>query len=179
MAPFLFMSRRVNRSRYAANSICEMGATDMRKGGCSLTVSGWLKVFVGGLLALLCCTVLSVPASQASDEMEAKQSFEVFKEAWLGKLNQHGEYGWEKIKVEQESQDSCAARYKIITRATDSEVKATGDKLTPFVGILKYEEQTYICRASTSELAKQGPFTCEREVVITEIFRYANGKWLY
>ena len=115
----------------------------MRKGGCSLTVSGWLKVLVCGLLALVCCAVLSAPACQASDEMEAKQSFEVFKEAWLGKLNQHGEYGWEKIKVEQDSQDSCAARYKIITRATDSEVKATGDKLTPFVGILKYEEQTY------------------------------------
>ena len=161
------------------NAICEMGVMGMRKGGCSLTVSGWLKVLVCGFLALVCCAVLSAPACQANDEMEAKQSFEVFKEAWLGKLNQHGEYGWEKIKVEKDSQDSYTARYKIITRATDSEVKATGDKLTPFVGILKYEEQTYSSRGSTSELAKQGPFASEREVVITEIFRYANGKWLY
>jgi hypothetical protein len=160
-------------------TVYEMGAIGMQKGRFSLPVSGLLKVFLRALLALVVCAVFAAPICHASEENEARQSFDVFKDMWLAKLNQHGEYGWEKIKVEKDSQGSYTARYKIITRATDSEVKSTGDKLTPFVGVLKYEEQTYSSSASTSELARQGPFATEREVVITEIFRYANGKWMY
>jgi len=141
-----------------------------------LNVSCLLKFLPVVSGAGLLCRVIC-PACQASDEMEAKQTSKCSKmhgwviepawRIWLGK-NQSG----------KDSQDSYTARYKIITRATDSEVKATGDKLTPFVGILKYEEDLQQSRHYV-ELAKQGPFASEREVVITEIFRYANGKWLY
>jgi hypothetical protein len=132
------------------------------------------------VLLLFACVALS-PARcfAAEDQAAVTKAFEVFQQEWLIKLNQHGDYGWEKIKMETDSQGRHCASYRILTKGLESEVKATGDKGSPYVGVLKYEEQTYASRADTPDLAKQGPFECEKALVVTEIFRYSGGKWLY
>ncbi|MCU0572773.1 MAG: hypothetical protein MUF52_13950 [Syntrophobacteraceae bacterium] len=126
-----------------------------------------------GILAMTPC--LGV----AADDEEVKKAFDVFQNDWIAKLNQHGEVGEDKIKVERDPQGRYRASYRAIARDRQYEVKATGDKNSPYVGVLKYEEQTFVSTADTPELARLGPFACEKEVVISEIFRYSKGKWLY
>jgi hypothetical protein len=136
------------------------------------------QIFLFWLLLFGFVAPYSSPCSAAEDEA-VKEAFEVFQNDWIAKLSQHGEFGEGKIKVEKDPQGRYRATYRAIAKDRESEVKATGDKKSPYVGVLKYEEQTYAHIADTPELARQGPFECERRVVITEIFRYTNGKWLY
>ncbi len=110
------------------------------------------------------------------DEAQAKSSFVVFQQEWMKKVNSYGDYGQHNVKVETDGQGRYVASYRLIVPAEGSEVKSTGDKVSPYVGVVKYEEQTFTSRADTSELAKQGPFKVEKEVIITEIFRYYKGE---
>jgi hypothetical protein len=130
-------------------------------------------------LALFGIVALYFSPCSAADDEAVKKAFEVFQNDWIAKMNHHGEFGKDKIKVEKDSQGRYCAVYRLIAKDTESEVKPTGDKASPYVGVLKYEEQTYANRADSPELAKQGPFECEKQVLVTEIFRYAGGKWLY
>lgn len=118
-------------------------------------------------------------ALAADDEATARSSFVEFEKSWLQKVNAYGDYGQEKVKVDQDEQGRYCARYRIIAPGEGSEVKATGVKASPFVGVLHYIEQTYVSRADTPDLAKQGPFENEKEVLYTEIFRFSNGKWVF
>jgi len=113
------------------------------------------------------------------EEAQAKSSFEVFQLEWMKKVNSYGDYGQHNVKVETDGQGRFVASYRLIVPAEGSEVKSTGDKASPYVGVVKYEEQTFFSRADTPELAKQGPFKVEKEVIITEIFRYSKGKWVF
>ncbi len=54
------------------------------------------------------------------------------------------------------------------------ELRPTGHPSSPFVGILRYEEQVYSCNdvdASNCSVASSLP--------VTEIFRYQGGRWVY
>jgi hypothetical protein len=144
------------------------------------TVWPWgFHCFVAALLLLGWVALNPQRCFAADDEAAVKKAFEVFQGEWLNNLNRHGDYGLEKLKVEKEAQGRYTAVYRVLTESVESEVKATGDKRSPYVGVLKYEEQTYASHADTPELAKEGPFQCERTVVVTEIFPYSRGKWLY
>lgn len=138
-----------------------------------------MNCFVAAVLILGCVALNPQRCFAAADEAAVKKAFEVFQEEWLNKLNRHGDYGLEKLKVEKDSQGRDTALYRVLTKSLESEVKATGDKRSPYIGVLKYEEQTFASHADTQEMAKQGPFECERIVVVTEVFRYSNGEWLH
>ena len=130
-------------------------------------------------LGLFVTVVMNLPPCYAADDEAVRKAFEVFQSDWIGKMNHHGQFGADKIKVEEDPQGLYCATYRVIARDTESEVKATGDKASPYVGVLKYEEHTYACRADSPELAQQGPFECERQLAVTEIFRYSGGQWHY
>lgn len=138
-----------------------------------------------GFQCLLFCLVLfgivamSFPPCSAGDDEAVKKAFEVFQSDWIVKMNHHGRFGTDKIKVEKDSQGRYYATYRVIAEDMESEVKATGNKASPYVGVLKYEVHTYASHADSPELAKQGPFEVERQVSVTEIFRYSGGKWHY
>jgi hypothetical protein len=54
------------------------------------------------------------------------------------------------------------------------ELRPTGHPASPFVGILRYNEQVYSCNgvdASACSVASSLP--------VTEIFRYQGGRWVY
>jgi len=128
---------------------------------------------------LLVIVLTAFSHASAADEEAVRKAFEAFQVDWIAKMNHHGRLGVDNIKVEKDSQGLYRATYRVIAKDTEREVKATGDKVSPYVGLLKYEEHTYACRADSPELAQQGPFECERQVAVTEIFRYSRGKWQY
>jgi len=130
-------------------------------------------------LMLFMMVVMQVSLCSAADDEAVRKAFDVFQSDWIAKMNHHGQFGADKIKVEKDPQGLYRATYRVIAQNPESEVKATGDKGSPYIVVLKYEEHTYACLADSPELAQQGPFECEKQVVVTEIFRYSRGKWLY
>ena len=55
-----------------------------------------------------------------------------------------------------------------------TELRATGRDGAEYVGILHYSESVYNCRENNIENCSE-PST----VPVTEIFRYADGRWIY
>lgn len=130
-------------------------------------------------LMLFMMVAMQLSLCSAAEDEAVRKAFDVFQNDWIAKMNHHGQFGADKIKVEKDPQGLYRATYRVIAQNPESEVKATGDKGSPYIGVLKYEEHTYACRADSPELSQQGPFECEKQVVVTEIFRYSRGKWLY
>jgi len=142
-------------------------------------LSTFRKVFLFVLLSLTLALGNSGLALATDDATAARTSFVEFEKEWLKKVNVHGEYGQHNVKVEKDEQGRYCARYRIIAPGEGSEVKPTGVKASPFVGVLHYEEQTFASHADTPEQAKQGPFENEKGILFTEIFRYSSGKWVF
>ena len=55
-----------------------------------------------------------------------------------------------------------------------TELRATGQAASPYVGLLHYTEHVYSCRDLDG-----GSCTVASTVPVTEIFRYQRGKWAY
>lgn len=118
----------------------------------------------------------------ATDEEGVESSFKAFQEVWLKKLAQHGSYGPQHVKVEKiesDNETSYVAKYRELGEPLSSRIKKTEKKGSPYVGVFSYEEVVYSNKGNSEEEAAKGPFKCEKTVVITEIFPYLNGKWVY
>lgn len=69
-------------------------------------------------------------------------------------------------------------RYSSVDPATVSiEVKMTGSRLTPYIGVLHYIESTYESKGPCRMTASRGPFYTVSQRKVTEIFRYAQNQW--
>ncbi len=112
---------------------------------------------------------------------QAEQSFADFQKGWMQKISQHGSYGSANAKVTEDPNQagSFVAMYTELGEIKNSEVKKTDNKATPFVGTIKYERTDYVCRGKTRDEAVKGPFKPEPPELVTEIFRYTRGKWVY
>lgn len=137
------------------------------------------KKFVLAILIVLATSFLVWSNARAIDEKEACQLFENFQSEWMKKLTQHGIYGPEKVSFEElKGQKKVVARYSELGEVKEARVKKTDSKGCPFVGILSYEEKICESEGTNRNDAAKGPFACGTRTV-TEVFRFANGKWVY
>lgn len=137
------------------------------------------KRFALSILLVLGTSLAVSSDAQAIDEKEACQLFESFQSEWMKKLTQHGIYGPEKVSFEEvKGQKKVVARYSELGEVKEARVKKTDSKGCPFVGILSYEEKICESEGTTRNDAAKGPFACGTRTV-TEVFRFANGKWVY
>jgi len=124
--------------------------------------------------------VLAPVAACAMDEDEAREAFKAFQIGWLEKLNRVGRYGPGFVSVEKDGKDGLyVARYRKIGKPLASKVKKTKHASCPYVGVFSYEELVYFSRGASEKEASKGPYEYEKTVKITEVFRVANGKWIY
>lgn len=135
------------------------------------------------LLALVTVGVAagSVQAAEPDGALVKKQ-FLAFQTEWFKKLNRNGSYGPQHIVVTVDNSQPrklYIARYRLLTGMKSYRIKKTGEKASPYVGVLRYEKVTVCCKGHTPEEARQGPFRSERVAAVTEIFRYSHGKWVY
>jgi len=128
----------------------------------------------------LCVLFLATPVVFAAEHglSEAEKSFIVFKDKWFSKLNQHCRHGKENMEVLSNGEGFYVAQYSEVAEQS-LEVKETGVKESPFVGILRYHRTTFSAEAMTKEEALNGPFNTVSLQGVTEIFRYSNGEWVY
>ncbi|ROQ91212.1 hypothetical protein [Desulfosoma caldarium] len=138
----------------------------------------WEKSVLGMVAVVFVC-LLGFSCALATDEKEAAQLFESFQSEWMKKLSQNGLYGQKTISFQEiKGQKKVVARYSELGTITESRVKRTESKECPFVGVLTYEERICESDGPSGADAAKGPFSCWTRTV-TEVFRFANGKWVY
>jgi hypothetical protein len=103
----------------------------------------------------------AVKPTPAVSDAKAAASFQTFSKGWITKLR------------------NAAAKRKAVARTRildvlETELRPTGNAQAPFVGVLRYCEQKLSC-ASAAE-ASCSPAS---NSVVTELFRYQGGKWVY
>ena len=127
---------------------------------------GWL------LLAIACCagpvaprpapsstqqaSICERPALPPRDVADANvnASFRAFARSWIEKLRRT---------------DAGGMTRRRIPDALELELRPTGSKTAPYVGILRYCAETVRCAACASS----------KSTAVTEIFRYQDGVWVY
>ncbi|MEJ5348710.1 MAG: hypothetical protein WHS46_08490 [Desulfosoma sp.] len=137
------------------------------------------KICAVVVTAVLVTCLFAFSEAQAIDEKEACRLFESFQSEWMKKLSQHGLYGPEKVAFEEiKGQKKVVARYSELGEVKETRVKKTESKGCPFVGVLSYEEKVCESEGRSRADAAKGPFSCGTRTV-TEVFRFADGKWVY
>ena len=106
-------------------------------------------------------------AKQALDQ--AERSFNDFAKSWMQKM--------ERVETQNRAHPKVAsgvASYRGYADDFQIELKPTGSKTAPWVGILRYNEMLFTC---ADQLARScSPSKTTR---VTEIFRFQGGKWVY
>ena len=135
----------------------------------------WVGLLVVGFL------VCPYAFGYAADDTQVQSSFLAFQKTWIQKLNKEGRYGEKSMRVDRSAEDRSlfVARYDVVKEAGECRIKKTGQTTCPYVGVMRYEVWTCSAKGKTQDEAKRGPFDCQPQSEITEIFRYAGGMWVY
>ncbi len=102
---------------------------------------------------------------------KAKVSLDQFANQWMAKMGQ--------LEADNRAQAAHQAagapvKYRAYGSNFTTELKPTGSKQAPYVGLIRYEEREMSCKDRSQkdcEVAERTP--------VTEIFRFQNGRWVY
>jgi len=116
--------------------------------------------------------------SRADGELPGsmEQTFAKFARGWLGKLAQEPVRAAKGVRFLGPKGPDSPNQFTYRDAGEDFaiQMKPTGNAASPFVGILSYTENVYVCRGPTRddcELVESSP--------ITEIFPFRDGRWQY
>lgn len=132
------------------------------------------RVFLSGVLLFGFAATASAnpPAAIPNTDpahQRAERSFNEFAKTWMQKM--------ERVETQNRARPKVAAgvaSYRGYADDFQIELKPTGSKTAPWVGILRYNEMLFTC---ADQLARScSPSKTTR---VTEIFRFQGGKWVY
>ena len=140
----------------------------MRIARLSLVVS--LALCVGG--AAVAGPPAAIPNPDPAHQ-RAERSFDEFARGWMQKMERLETANRAKPAFSSQSGASVAS-YRGYEDGYEIELKPTGSKTAPWVGILRYHELTFLC-------ADKSTASCNpsKKMRVTEIFRFQGGKWVY
>jgi len=114
--------------------------------------------------------VASIPDS--ADE-RARSSFSEFARSWMAKMAKN-EAQSRKTPTIQPGPSENVVTYRGFGEKFTVELRPTGHPASPFVGILRYNEQVYNCNGVDATKC-----SVSSSLPVTEIFRYQGGRWIY
>ena len=124
------------------------------------------------LFVSLCCVVLLSSVAVAED---AASAFNSFCEEWMGKLAAREKHNVANIKWDAKA-DGVKGEYVGYTQEHTCLVKDTSK--VP-IGKIIYREIVYQKHGGTIPEAEKSAAEAIEATEVTEIFRYAAGKWVY
>ena len=131
---------------------------------------------------LVSITIVAVLAASGMAQSEGiapqliEQTFTKFARGWLGSLSREAPRpgnGMRFLAPKSPGQPEPFT-YRDYDEDFAIQMRPTGNAASPFVGILRYTENVYLCRGPTRddcELVESSP--------ITEIFPFRDGRWQY
>lgn len=130
-----------------------------------VTCTRWISA-----CAVAAAVGVAAPAGAGSDE-SARQAFDRFAASWMGKMEKR-EAENRRQPVVQRAGGRSVATYTGYADDWSIEVQATGDRVSPYVGLLSYQEQSYTCSDETARRC-----SVSRITPVTEVFGYREGRW--
>jgi hypothetical protein len=120
----------------------------------------------------------STSQAGSSELTEARELFLDFAIQWLEKANFSYRYTPDNAEL-LDRDGAYVARYHLVDLETLSvRVKPSSHQSTPYVGLMRYVEYEYECPGQTPQAARTSPCFKVRGSRVTEIFRFAEGRWL-
>ena len=118
-----------------------------------------------GFLLVAAPSLADSPAAIRPIQNRAEASFSTFAESWMAKLGR-AESG-NRASVKNGS-------YRGFGKDFQTQLRATGNPASPYIGMLQYTEVVYQC-------SRPGGKGCRvaSTVPVMEIFRFRSGRWLY
>lgn len=127
----------------------------------------------------ICTAVMVAGVAHAEGDLSSPEgkAFDVFIRGWMDNLAKEATQRRPSGRFLVPAAPSDQAEPYTYRAPSDDyrlEMKETGKPAAPFVGILRYTEDTYVCRGPARE-------DCEmvESSPITEIFPFRNGRWQY
>ena len=114
-----------------------------------------------------------VAAIPNSADERARTSFSDFARSWMVKM-QENEAQSRKNPTVQPGPSENMVTYRGFGEEFTLELRPTGYPASPFVGILRYNEQVYNCNGVDAAKC-----SVSSSIPVTEIFRYQGGRWIY
>jgi hypothetical protein len=118
-----------------------------------------------GLLLVAAPSLADSPAAIRPPQNHAEASFTSFAESWMAKLG----------RAESGNRASVTnGSYRGFGKDFRTQLRATGNPASPYIGMLQYTEVVYQC-------SRPGGKSCRvaSTVPVMEIFRFRSGRWLY
>ena len=103
----------------------------------------------------------------------AERSFNEFAKGWMQKMAKVEKDNRARPKLTP-SGGAMVASFRGYADDFKIELKPTGSKTAPWVGILRYNEMLYTCADKQAKSCSTSKTTR-----VTEIFRFQGGKWVY
>jgi hypothetical protein len=130
---------------------------------------------------LLCLSVASAslasgPATHAQhDPTEAamESSFRGFAKSWMDKALARAARNQVRPRALGRS-EGLTFLYRAVADDYDVALEPTGNPRSPYVGVLRYTEQTFQCRD-----ARGAECTLASSQPVSEVFRFRGGRWSY
>lgn len=130
------------------------------------------------LLALLALRGIAFadppPARLAPDSHGgAEASFRAFASDWMTRVRAHGEHERANPRLTPGAREVIAT-YREVGPKFETELQATGQPSSPYVGVLRYTESVFTCsdlRATDCHVASTVP--------VTEVFRLRGEHWVF
>lgn len=133
-----------------------------------------VRTALSSILLLGCAAAWANPPAAIPNtdpaHQRAERSFNEFAKGWMQKMA--------RVESDNRARPKLAAdgnaSYRGYADDFQIELKATGSKTAPWVGILRYHEMLYTCLDRAAKSCSPG-----RATRVTEIFRFQGGKWVY
>ncbi|MGV1100390.1 hypothetical protein ACUUL3_13405 [Thiovibrio sp. JS02] len=138
-----------------------------------------LLFFAFLLLAPLFCASAGRAAEEKSPPPDIMASFEAFSKSWMSRLDQVSRRNSLIAKPEAVASGRLRGRYLCYGPDCEREVRGTGSKATPYVGIIRYVQREMEKEGKTLQEMREHPGVATGETKVTEIFRYTGGRWVY
>ena len=121
-----------------------------------------------------------VPAAEALKEMiqgEDVLDFRAFCDSWMQKLRERDTYNVAHIAWTKSGEGGVTGEY--VSYGTDRTCIARQEPGKDPIGKITYREIQYRRQGATQAAAMAGATTIVEQTDVTEIFRYAKGRWQY
>ena len=110
-------------------------------------------------------------------EAQIQEELNIFVLSYVEKANQRLTVNRKNPKVTQEGGKFVARFTEIDTSSVTAEVRPSKSAHFQYVARLRYHEMTYESEGKSRKAALKGPWKCVNVRRLTEMPRYAKGKW--
>ena len=146
---------------------------------CSAASTTLRRLILATVLLLLAAAFFQPALAEDTVPAGVATSFDKFTRSWMSRLEQVNQQNSRALKPEPAEGGRVRGRYTSYGPDYVREIRPTGSKATPYVGIIRYPQKVVEKEGETLQKMKEHQGVPTSEIQVTEIFRYTGGRWVY